>query len=298
MPEEEISCATREQLMSPYEIEKLAQIFVSLGVNKIRLTGGEPLVRKEAAEIISRLSALPVELTMTTNALRLHDFLPQIKEAGIRSINVSLDTLNADTFKMITRREGFDTVLSNIRLLIAEGIHAKVNVVVMKGVNDREILDFIQWTIDEPVHVRFIEFMPFSGNQWHGDKVFPLEKILETVSSKFEFISLGKAPQATARKYFVPGSKGSFAIISTMSHPFCGDCNRMRLTADGKMKNCLFSENETDLLGALRAGADVVSLIHKSIMEKKEKLGGQFDEQYEKLEAQSIHNRSMIQIGG
>jgi cyclic pyranopterin phosphate synthase len=298
MPDEDISCATREQLMSPSEIQTLATTFVGLGVRKIRLTGGEPLVRKEAAEIIERLSQLPVELTMTTNALRLHEFMPQIQAAKMHSLNVSLDTLNPETFRFITRREGFEKVLQNIEVLISAGIHAKVNMVVMRGINEKEVNDFVRWTVDTPVHVRFIEFMPFSGNQWHGDKVFSLDEMLEQIGAEFEFISLGKEPHATARKYFVPGARGTFAIISTMSHPFCGDCNRMRLTADGKLKNCLFSEKETDLLSALRKGEDVEPLIRKSILEKKEMLGGQFDAEYKKLDADEIHNRSMIRIGG
>lgn len=298
MPDEDISCASREQLMSAGEIEILARTFVRLGVNKIRLTGGEPLVRKEAAEIISRLSALPVELTMTTNALRVHNFIDEIVRAGIRSVNVSLDTLKPDVFKQITRREGFETVTENIDLLIRNNIHVKVNMVVMKGINETEIADFVQWTALKPVHVRFIEFMPFSGNHWHSDKVFTLDEILKSVEKSFSYISLGKEPHATAHKYFVPNAPGTFAIISTMSHPFCGDCNRMRLTADGKFKNCLFSKGETDLLSALRKGEDTEPLIIDSLKLKKEKLGGQFDENFEDLDADKLSNRSMIKIGG
>lgn len=298
MPEEDISCATREQLMSPSEIELLAKTFVELGVKKIRLTGGEPLVRKEAAEIIARLSKLPVELTMTTNGLRIHEFLPVFKQAGIQSLNVSLDTLNPDTFLMITRRNGFETVVQNLDLLIQNQIHTKINVVVMRGINEKEIHDFVQLTIDKPVHVRFIEFMPFSGNNWHGDKVYPMDEILKKVQEKYAFIALGNEPHATAKKFFVPGAKGSFAIISTMSHNFCGDCNRMRLTADGKMKNCLFSLGETDLLSALRNGQDIIPLIHENLQAKKQKLGGQFDEVYQTIDANLLNNRSMIKIGG
>lgn len=298
MPDEDIQCATREQLMTPTEIETLALQFVALGVNKIRLTGGEPLVRKEAKEIIERLAKLPVELTMTTNGLRLDGYISVIKNAGMQSINLSLDTLNPASFELITRRKGFEKVMDNIELLLQEGIHVKVNMVVMKGINDREILDFIAWTVNSPVHVRFIEFMPFSGNHWNGDKVVSMDEIMQSISTQYETISLGKEPHATARKFFVPGSKGTFAIISTMSHPFCGDCNRMRLTADGKMKNCLFSDGETDLLSALRNGEEVVPLILSSLAAKKEKLGGQFDENYVTLSADTIENRSMIKIGG
>jgi len=298
MPEEDVSFARNHELMSPAEMETLAKIFVGLGVKKIRLTGGEPLVRKEAAEIIARLSQLPVELTLTTNGLRLHEFLPAIQKAGIHSLNISLDTLNADTFQLITRRTGFEKVMQNIQLAISEGIHVKVNVVAMKGINDAELVDFAAWTLAEPVHVRFIEFMPFDGNHWNGNKVISMQEILDKIGEKYEIIPLGKEPHATANKFFIPGAKGSFAVISTMSHPFCSDCNRLRLTADGKMKNCLFSESETDLLGALRNGEELEPLIVKNLMLKKEKLGGQWEEKFEELDAEKIHNRSMIRIGG
>lgn len=298
MPEEDIEFTSRANLMSVSEIDGIAAEFVKLGVKKIRLTGGEPLVRKEAAEIMKKLSAYPVQLTLTTNGARANEFVDVFKECGIRSLNISLDTLDADKFLMLTRRDLSKKVKDNIDLLVKEGFHVKVNVVVMRGINDSEIQDFAAWSIHEPIHVRFIEFMPFTGNAWHGDKVFSLDEILQKIGEKFNYISLGKEPNATARKFFIPGAKGSFAVISTMSHPFCGDCNRMRLTADGKMKNCLFSEGEMDLLGAYRRGENIVPLIQANLLDKKEKLGGQFDENYQTLDAKEIHNRSMISIGG
>lgn len=298
MPDEEISCTSRENLMSADEIEKIASVFVKLGVKKIRLTGGEPLVRKEASDILGRLSKLPVELTLTTNGILLHRFIDGFADWGIKSVNISLDTLDKDRFIFITRRNEFERVMSNIDRLLASHIHVKINVVVMKGVNEHEIRDFVRWTVKSPVHIRFIEFMPFAGNQWHGDKVFSLESILNEVSQEFDFIPLGKEPHATASKFFVPGSAGSFAIIGTMTHPFCGDCNRMRLTADGKMKNCLFSANETDLLGPIRAGLNIEPLIVQSVQSKKEKLGGQLLEDFTAIDPSEINNRSMITIGG
>jgi GTP 3',8-cyclase len=298
MPEEDISCTTRENLMSVNEIESIAKVFVDLGINKIRLTGGEPLVRKEAKAIIEKLSALPVDLTMTTNGLRVDEFLDTFKKAGIRSLNISLDTLDSDRFYLLTRRNLFQKVKDNIQLLLDHDFHVKVNVVVMRGINDQEILDFIDWSIKEPVHIRFIEFMPFAGNTWHGDKVFPLDDILIRIAEKYDFIPLLKEKNATASKYFIPNAKGTFAIIGTMTHPFCGDCNRLRLTADGKMKNCLFSNGESDILGAARKGEDIVPLIKDNLLKKMEKLGGQLDGDYLKINADHLHNRSMISIGG
>lgn len=298
MPEEDIVCASREQLMQPSEIETLARTFVEMGVNKIRLTGGEPLVRKEFDDILTRLSKLPVQLLLTTNGILINRHLTTLKKSGIRSVNISLDTLNPDTFFKITRRNSFNEVMNNLHLLLAEGFHVKINMVVMKGVNEREINDFVRWSIKEPVHVRFIEFMPFTGNHWQQEKVFTEQEILHSIAAHHNFIPLLKEPHATANKFFVKEAKGSFAIISTMSHPFCGDCNRLRLTADGKLKNCLFSTSETDLLTPLRNQLPLEALIYENIAQKKEKLGGQWEQGFEYLNAEELTNRSMINIGG
>ena len=298
MPEEEYEFTPASRLMQADEIEAIAKIFVSNGVNKIRLTGGEPLVRKDAADIIRRLGALGVRLTLTTNGTRLHEFMDVIKEAGITSLNISLDTLDKDRFMLMTRRDQYDRVRSNIALAIREGLHVKVNVVVMKGLNDGEIVDFIRWTKEEPIHVRFIEFMPFSGNKWNSDRVMTWQQILEVATDAFDVLPLEREKHETAKKYIIPGHQGTFAVISTMSAPFCGDCNRMRLTADGKMKNCLFSTTETDLLTPFRQGMDIVPLIYQSIRDKKKALGGQFTTDLEKIETSKLENRSMITIGG
>jgi cyclic pyranopterin phosphate synthase len=298
MPEEEYDFAPASRLMQAHEIETLSKTFVDLGVKKIRLTGGEPLVRKDAADIILALAKLPVTLTLTTNGSRVHEFLPVLKQAGITSLNVSLDTLQADKFQIVTRRDQFKRVYDNIHLLLDNGIRAKVNVVVMKDFNENEINDFVAWTKHTPVHVRFIEFMPFQGNRWTSNKVLTWQQILQIVEGQYSFIRLKDEANDTAKKYIVPGHAGTFAVISTMSAPFCGTCNRMRLTADGKMKNCLFSKEETDLLSALRNGQDVVPLITRSIHAKAKELGGQFTADFEHIEASAIQNRSMITIGG
>lgn len=298
MPEEDYVFTPASQLMQANEIEALAKLFVEQGVTKIRLTGGEPLVRKDAEEIIRSLSKLPVSLTMTTNATRLHQFADVIKEAGIKSINISLDTLQPEKFQIITRREQFNLVYDNILLMIKNNIHVKVNVVVMKGINENEINDFVEWTKHTPVHVRFIEFMPFSGNRWTSNKVFTWQEIIHEIEKNYTAERLQDGPHDTAKKYTVHGHAGTFAVISTMSAPFCDTCNRMRLTADGKIKNCLFSQEETDLLTAFRNGQDIVPLIHQSVSKKAAALGGQFDTDFEHLQPDAIRNRSMITIGG
>ena len=298
MPEEEYEFTPASKLMQADEIEAISKIFVAQGVNKIRLTGGEPLVRKDAGKIILSLSKLPVKLTLTTNGTRIHEFIALLKEANIQSLNISLDTLQSDRFMLLTRRDQFKLVYDNIQLLIRNNFQVKVNVVVMKGMNDGEINDFIEWTKDTPIQIRFIEFMPFSGNRWTSNKVFTWQEILEVVQTKYPIFRLEDEINDTAKKYTVPGHVGSFAVISTMTSPFCSGCNRMRLTADGKMKNCLFSKEETDLLTAFRKGEDILPLIQKSIASKAKELGGQFTADFEQVHAEEIQNRSMITIGG
>ncbi len=298
MPEDDYEFTPASRLMQANEISELANIFVKLGVNKIRLTGGEPLVRKDAADIILALSKLPVKLTLTTNGTRLHEYVEILQQANISSLNISLDTLQSDKFQLITRRDQFKTVIDNIKLLVAKDFHVKINVVVMKGLNEGEINDFIEWTKYEPVHIRFIEFMPFTGNRWTSNKVFTWQEMLEVIQKKYTVVRLQDDEHDTAKGYKVPGHTGTFAVISTMSAPFCSGCNRIRLTADGKIKNCLFSNDETDLLSALRKGEDVEPLIRKNIYAKAKELGGQFTTDFGHLHAEDIHNRSMITIGG
>lgn len=298
MPEEKYDFTPPSRLMQVEEIDRLAHIFVQQGVNKIRITGGEPFVRKDAAQIIFNLGKLPVQLTCTTNGIRVDDLLPEILQANFHSINISLDTLQPDKFLKITRRDLFHRVSKNIDLLLANNITAKINVVLMKGINDDEICDFIEFTKAYPVEVRFIEFMPFCGNKWSSNQVMTQKEILDTIGEKYAFTPKQIGIHDTAKGYTITGHKGSFAIISTMSEPFCGGCNRMRLTADGKLKNCLFSKQETDLLTPLRQGKEILSIIQPAIWSKEKKQGGQLNGTFENIDAEVIQNRSMITIGG
>ncbi|MBK9106903.1 MAG: GTP 3',8-cyclase MoaA [Saprospiraceae bacterium] len=284
--------------MSADEIVGIAAVFINAGVKKIRLTGGEPLVRKDAKDIIQRLSVYPVELAITTNGVFVHEYADLFVKTGLKSINVSLDSLDREKFFSITGRDEFVTVLSNIELLLTKGFHIKVNVVVKKGVNESEINDFIEWTRERHVHVRFIEFMPFSGNHWNQDEVFSHQQILACISSNFSFHRIPTHKHDTAKPYYISGHTGTFSVISTMSEPFCEGCNRMRLTADGKMKNCLFSVSETDLLTPYRQGVNILPLIQECLAAKKEKLGGQLNTIDQAIEASKLKNRSMLNIGG
>lgn len=298
MPDEDYDFTPASRLMKPNEILALAETFVANGVKKIRLTGGEPLVRKDAAEIITALAKLPIELVITTNGVRIGELLPTLLAAGIKSINISLDTLQPEKFLLVTRRDAFHQVKGNIELLLQHKIEVKINMVVMKDFNDNEITDFINWTKHNPIQVRFIEFMPFTGNKWTSNKLFPLTEILAKIEQDFMVFPVKGKLNDTAKNYMIPGHKGSFAIISTMTAHFCRTCNRMRLTADGKLKNCLFSSSETDLLKALRNGDEILPLIKSTMWNKKEQLGGQLVTDFNKVDTSAMNNRSMITIGG
>ena len=298
MPNENMEFMPNNHLMQAQEIFEIAKIFVEQGINKIRLTGGEPLLRKDFPDIISLLAKLPIQLTLTTNGILIDKYLSQLVEAGITSVNLSLDTLQAVKFTQITKRKGFEKVWRAIHLLLQENRHVKINMVAMKSKNLDEILDFIALTIKLPLHIRFIEFMPFTGNAWEQSQVVTHHEILDLVRTKFEFSKLIDEPNDTSKKYQVKGAQGTFAIISTMSEPFCSSCNRLRLTADGKIKNCLFSVEESNLLERFRNGQDILPIIKQSVWEKKAQQGGQFPKNYQDTVPEKITNRSMISIGG
>lgn len=301
MPAEGISLTPRPHLMTEDEIVTIAQTFVDLGVTKIRLTGGEPLVRKEAHSIIERLGQLGVQLTLTTNGLLVHDFIPTFKKAGIKALNVSIDSLQNDKYKAITRRDSLEKLISNIQLLEQNDFHVKLNVVVIKGFNDNEILDFIALTKERNLQIRFIEFMPFDGNQWNKDKLVSYAEIIEKVHSFYhenQVLRIQDQPNDTAKNYKIDSFKGSFSIISSVTNPFCSTCNRIRLTADGKLKNCLFSNSETSLLSALRAGEAIEPLIYQNIQSKHAMRGGMDDDEKFQNPELFSKNRSMIMIGG
>ncbi len=301
MPEEGITLTPKAHLMTTDEILEIAQAFVDLGVNKIRLTGGEPLVRKDAKAIILRLGKLGINLTLTTNGILVPDFIATFHEAGIKTINISIDSLVKEKFNQITRRSYFETVFENIELLLKEGFQVKLNVVLIKGFNDNEIVDFIALTKNKYIQIRFIEFMPFNGNQWDKSKLVSYSEILEKLKINFnhhEIERLTDAPNDTAKNYKIKSYQGSFAIISSVTNPFCSTCNRIRLTADGKLKNCLFSNSETSLLETLRLGQSILPLIQQNLLSKKAVRAGMDDDLKFQNPDLFSQNRSMIAIGG
>ncbi|NNK73782.1 MAG: GTP 3',8-cyclase MoaA [Flavobacteriaceae bacterium] len=301
MPAEGIQLLPKSHIMNYEEVFTIAKTFVDHGVNKIRLTGGEPLVRRDADQIIEKLASLNIELSITTNAVIVDRFIDCFKKNGVNKINVSLDSLVPAKFKSITRRDQFNKVFKNLELLIKEGFKVKLNAVLIKGFNDDEIIDFIELSKLWPISVRFIEFMPFDGNKWDRKNMVSLKEILDTVDRHYgqdQIIRLKDAPNDTSKNYKIKKYEGSFAIISSVTNPFCDSCNRIRLTANGRIKNCLFSNSELDLLNPLRNGDSIEPLIEKAMLSKFKVRGGM--DTIEKLERTDLHsqNRSMIRIGG
>ncbi|MBK9597246.1 MAG: GTP 3',8-cyclase MoaA [Flavobacteriales bacterium] len=300
MPEDQ-QFLKRDELMTREEIRTLAKLFVEqYGITKIRLTGGEPLMRPDVVDLVRDMAQLPVKLGLTTNATRLHLFLDQLISAGLKSVNISLDTFDAERFRTLSRRDGHDRVLANIEEAIDRGLHVKLNMVVMRGVNDDELLRFTELTRDRPVHVRFIEFMPFAGNKWGRERVYTYSEMLGRIGSAHTIEKLDDDPHSTAKAYRVKGWQGTFAVISTVTEPFCGNCDRLRLTAEGKLRNCLFAREETDLLSALRSGEDVSSLIEANVLAKHKMLGGlpQFNLDKQEEVLHDLSSRPMVSIGG
>ncbi|MDC7995337.1 GTP 3',8-cyclase MoaA [Altibacter sp. HG106] len=300
MPQEGVPLTPSKHLMSAEEIFQMASLFVQEGVTKIRLTGGEPLVRKDFPELLQKLSSLPIKCTLTTNGVIIDRHLDLLKECEVTTINLSLDTLSADKFKKITFRNDFEKVYENLMLLLDHGFQVKINVVLMKGVNDDEIIDFLEFTKENPISVRFIEFMPFEGNAWNRTKTISYQHIMSVVKTHFgseTVLRLQDAPNDTTKNYKIRGFEGFFGIISTVTNPFCDSCNRLRLTANGQLKNCLFSDSESDLLTPFRAGEDIRPVIHNAVMKKHAMRGGL--NRPEDFEDVTQHkNRSMIRIGG
>lgn len=300
MPEEGVALRPKPEFMTTEETIAIAKTFVDLGVNKIRITGGEPLIKKDIDNILTQLAALGADLYMTTNGILVGKYLPLFKKVGLKNINVSLDSLKEEKFNAISKRQYFGRIMQNIDLLVSHQFNVKINVVLMKDVNDDEIIDFIEWTKDKPVSVRFIEFMPFDGNQWDTSKVVSFNSIMDQVQNHFPFAAINPLKgqlNDTSKNFKIANYKGDFGIISSVTNPFCDGCNRIRLTADGKLKNCLFSAEETDLLTAFRAEKPIIPLIEASIKAKhfsRAGIDGFTDENIKNFE----QNRNMTAIGG
>lgn len=298
MPAEGVELTPTPMVMSQNEIVRLASLFVHSGVNKIRLTGGEPSIRKDIEEICSQLSNLKglKTLAMTTNGLTLARKLPKLKESGLNLLNISLDTLVPAKFEFMTRRKGHERVMESIYTAVDLGYNpVKVNCVVMRGFNDDEICDFVELTKEKPINVRFIEFMPFDGNVWNVKKLVSYAEMLDIVGKRYTGLKrIQDHPTETAKNFTVDGHQGTVSFITSMTDHFCAGCNRLRLLADGNLKVCLFGPSEVSLRDPIRNGADdneLRQIIGAAVKRKKAAHAGMFD-------IAKTPNRPMIHIGG
>ncbi|KAL8688502.1 MAG: hypothetical protein Q9224_004866, partial [Gallowayella concinna] len=263
MPAAGVPLSPSNHLLTTSEIVHLSDLFVKEGVDKIRLTGGEPTVRKDIVPLMQQIGSLRSkglkELCLTTNGISLHRKLDAMAEAGLTGVNLSLDTLDPHQFQIMTRRKGFDAVMRSLDTILemnrlGAGIKLKINTVMMRGVNEREIIPFVEMGQEHDMEVRFIEYMPFDGNKWSRQKMLSYKEMVEIIRHKYPGLSkvqdLDKSE--TSKTWQVPGFRGKVGFITSMTENFCGTCNRLRITADGNLKVCLFGNNEVNLRDLLR----------------------------------------------
>eukprot|EP00102_Acyrthosiphon_pisum_P025051 XP_016662261.1 PREDICTED: molybdenum cofactor biosynthesis protein 1 isoform X2 [Acyrthosiphon pisum] len=280
MPLKGAKLSEQSKLLSNNEIVRLVSLFAKQGVDKIRITGGEPTVKKDIIQIVESLRDIRKlkTIAMTTNGLTLTKHLVDLQRAGLNALNVSLDTLQENTYGKITRRDGrlLKRVLAGIDLALQLGFSpVKVNCVLMRGINFDELGDFVEMTRDRKINYRFIEFMPFSMNDWEEKRMVPYkEAIREIMKSYPNFEPCDNEPNSTSKMYRVPGFAGSIGFISSMTDDYCDSCNRLRLMADGNLKACLFQNNEISLRDPLREGAsdeELLDIISNAVKDKKRK---------------------------
>lgn len=279
LPHGEPPIAPKEQMLSYEEIEFLGEIFVSLGIEKIRLTGGEPMMRRDIETIIRKLSALKPrlqDLALTTNGYFLPDRAQALKDAGLDRVTISLDSLKPEKFKQTTGVDVLDRVLSGIRAAQRAGLTpVKVNAVIVRGHNDDEVADFAQFAREHAIQMRFIEFMPLdSGHDWSREDVFSGREIKERINERFPLVPVTtkRGSETSARYAFADGAPGEIGIIAPVTEAFCGACSRIRLTADGQLRTCLFSTVEHSLRDVLRGNAtrtEVIEYIESVVMKKE-----------------------------
>ena len=281
------------------QVEVLFDRLQTLGVKRLGLAGGEPLVRKHVEDLVERIGALKSHgletLAITTNGLLLSKKFDRLQAAGVNLLNISLDTLRPERFEAVTRRPGFGLVMQAIDEALARGYDpVKINCVVMRGFNDDELVDFVAWTRERPIEVRFIEFMPFAGNGWGDTQLFPYTDMRDRIAAHFPLERLDDGPHYTSKTYRVPGHRGTVGFITSMTSPFCEGCNRLRITADGNLKVCLFGNTEVSLRDAMRAGAtdaELLEIVSAAVGRKRARHAGMYN-------LAQMENRPMITIGG
>ena len=274
MPAEGLQWLPREEILSFEEIERIAALLVRrYGVEGIRLTGGEPTVRAHLPVLVEKLAALGVDLSMTTNGTSLRLLAADLRAAGLRRVNVSLDTLHRERFSEMTRRDELDRVLDGIDAAVEAGFSpVKVNVVIERGVNDGEVLDLAVFGRERGVEIRFIEFMPLDAQgEWDRSKVLSQDEIVATIGASFPIERMPARGAAPADRWRYLDGGGTIGVIPTVTHAFCGDCDRVRITADGQFRTCLFAVDEIDLRAAVRRGDDdeaIARLIEDAVAAK------------------------------
>lgn len=273
MTEEGMVWMPREGLLTFEEIERIAKLAVErYGVDSIRLTGGEPTVRAHLSRLVRKLSALGVDLAMTTNGVSLPLVAEDLRDAGLRRLNISLDSLDRERFLELTRRDDLDRVLQGIDAAIDAGFDpVKINVVLMNGINDDEIVDFARFGRDKGVMVRFIEFMPLDADEmWGPERVVPLQRVIEEIHEAFPIEAIQRTSAPATRYRYLDG-KGEVGVIATVTEKFCDTCDRIRLTADGQFRNCLFAVSDYNLRDAMRGGAtddELAGIIEGAVHDK------------------------------
>ncbi|KAB1638051.1 GTP 3',8-cyclase MoaA [Pseudoclavibacter terrae] len=262
MPAEGNEFLEKDSILTTDQIVRIAQLAAASGITTFRLTGGEPLLRRDAADIVRRISAIEgpngrVQVAMTTNGILLPRMLPQLIDAGLDRLNVSIDTLRRDRFAALTRRDKLDEVLAGIRAAQASSLRPlKLNAVAMRGVNDDEIVELVEFAMEHDAQMRFIEQMPLdAGHTWDRVQMVTREEILEALGARFELAPVPGRGGAPAERWTIDGGPHTVGVIASVTAPFCGNCDRLRLTADGQLRNCLFSTSEYDLMPILRADA-------------------------------------------
>ncbi|NNE30630.1 MAG: GTP 3',8-cyclase MoaA [Saprospiraceae bacterium] len=259
MPEEGIEYVRRDELMSFEEMIRITKLFASQGISKIRITGGEPFLRKDLMEFLDVITSIPEieQVSITTNGTLLRKHIPELKRMGVRNINLSLDSLDAERFRKITRRDNLSEVLDAMDLLVDQGFKTRVNAVVMAGKNTQDIIPMVELGRNRPISIRFIEEMPFNGTEGQGNQGFwSYVDILDHIRSHFpNFVKLNDGPSSTSMNYQIEGFQGSFGIIAAYSRTFCGTCNRLRLTPQGTIRTCLYDQGVFNIKTMMRQGA-------------------------------------------
>ena len=297
MPEQGIDWLERSELMSWEEMLQLCRVLVKNGIEKIRLTGGEPFARKNFMDFLTELAAIEGlnEVTLTTNGVLTAPYIPKLKEIGIKSVNLSLDTLDRNKFFSITRRDELPAVMETLHALVAHGIAVKINAVVMDGRNSDDIISLTQLTKDLPVSMRFIEEMPFNGEGAYGGLTWDHKKILDTITAQYPDVhKIQDAPYSTSYNYSIPHHKGTVGIIAAYTRSFCGTCNRIRVTPQGGLKTCLYGGDVVNVKDLIRSGvADDVLMQHVQAAIKQKAADG-----HEAEKKRIIITESMATIGG